>query len=110
MSSTRCQVCKVVLFTGDHDPYDHYTSGRGGWPSDQPPIAVCLGSWRNLWRRLWYHQACCGVYGDAVNAAGRWFVFGFTAPAGAADAPPGLIRIAGAVYRSAPPPKPPAQE
>ncbi len=109
MSATRCQVCKGVLFTSDHDPYDHYSSGGTGWPSDQPPIAVCFGSWRNLWRRLWYHQVCCGVQGDSVNAAGRWLVFGLP-PVDVSGAPPGLVRIAGAVFRSAPPPKSPEQE
>ena len=81
MSSTRCQVCKGVLFTADDDPLDHYLARLGGWPNDQPPIAVCLGSWRSLWRRKWYHQVCCGIYGDKANLAGQWFVFGLTPPA-----------------------------
>ena len=82
MSSTRCQVCKGVLFTGDHDPLDHYLARLDGWPHDQPPIGVCLGSWRSLWRRKWYHQACCGIYGDKANLAGQWFVFGDAWPRG----------------------------
>jgi hypothetical protein len=28
MRSTRCQVCKGVLFTGDHDPYDQPPSAQ----------------------------------------------------------------------------------
>jgi hypothetical protein len=87
----RCEVCKEILFEGA-DPLDVYLAGGtwtvvkpegdstvhegGGWPG--APVAVCLGSWRNLWRRKWYHQSCSGVYTDRTNLAGRWHVFGFT--------------------------------
>ncbi len=92
MKHTRCQVCKEILFDGAVDPLDVYTAGGswtvakpeggatfykgGGWPG--PPVAVCLGSWRNLWRRKWYHQKCCCVDVDMKNLAGRWHVFGWT--------------------------------
>lgn len=46
MKRTRCEVCKDVLFIGDTDPLDRYLAGLGGWDGD--PLAVCLGSWRNL--------------------------------------------------------------
>jgi len=74
MRRTRCQVCKEILFVGPSDPYEHYITGLGGWGGT--PLAVCFGSWRNLWRRMWYHQACCGIRLDTVNLAGRWFIFG----------------------------------
>lgn len=89
MKHTRCQVCKEILFDGDVDPMDVYigegswtvrtpkgeaVSEGGGWPG--PPLAVCIGSWRTLWRRKWYHQKCCGVYHDQTNLAGQWHIFG----------------------------------
>ena len=74
--ATRCQTCKEILFLGHPDPMKKYTSGMGGWYG--VPIAVCLGSWRNRWRRKWYHQSCCGIDNDKSNLAGRWQVFGFT--------------------------------
>jgi hypothetical protein len=55
-----------------------YIGGASGWRG--VPVAVCLGSWRNLWRRKWYHQRCCGVYTDKVDLAGRWVVFGAPPP------------------------------
>jgi hypothetical protein len=73
--ATRCQTCKEILFLGHPDPLKKYTSGMGGWYG--VPIAVCLGSWRNRWRRKWYHQSCCGIDNDKSNLAGRWQVFGF---------------------------------
>lgn len=69
-------MCKEVLFVGSSNPLEQYTAGLGGWGGI--PLAVCLGSWRNLWRRKWYHQHCCGVYNDRTDGAGRWYVFGFT--------------------------------
>ncbi len=74
--ATRCQTCKEILFLGHPDPLKKYTSGMGSWYG--VPIAVCLGSWRNRWRRKWYHQSCCGIDNDKSNLAGRWQVFGFT--------------------------------
>jgi hypothetical protein len=74
--STRCQICKEVLFVGDSDPLDHYLADLGGWGG--VPLAVCLGSWRSLWRRKWYHQRCCGVFSDRTDLAGQWHIFGFT--------------------------------
>ena len=74
--ATRCQTCKEILFLGHPDPLKKYTAGMGSWYG--VPIAVCLGSWRNRWRRKWYHQSCCGVDNDQKNLAGRWQVFGFT--------------------------------
>jgi hypothetical protein len=92
MAHAHCQVCKEILFEGGADPlevYIHLGSWTvtkpeggvtvyegGGWPG--PPLAVCLGSWRNLWQRKWYHQKCCGVEIDTDNPAGRWRVFGGT--------------------------------
>ena len=73
--ATRCQTCKEILFLGHPDPLKKYTSGMGSWYG--VPIAVCLGSWRNRWRRKWYHQSCCGIDNDKSNLAGRWLVFGF---------------------------------
>jgi hypothetical protein len=73
--ATRCQTCKEILFLGHPDPYKKYSSGMGSWYG--VPIAVCLGSWRNRWRRKWYHQSCCGIDNDKSNLAGRWLVFGF---------------------------------
>lgn len=73
--STRCQTCKEILFVGRPDPLEKYSAGFGSWYG--APIAVCLGSWRNWWRRKWYHQACCGVDTDRSNLAGAWHVFGF---------------------------------
>jgi hypothetical protein len=104
MSRTRCHVCKALLFSGNHDPWDHYVRGLGGWPNDLPPIVVCFRSWRSLWRRLWYHQACCGVYFDTVNAAGHWFVFGFT------PTPESQASIPSAVFRTAVPVDPHGQK
>ena len=72
--STHCQVCKEILFGGPSDPMDQYLAGLGGWGGE--PLAVCLGSWRNLWRRKWYHQTCCGVYTDRTNRAGSWSIYG----------------------------------
>ena len=72
---TRCQVCKDILFVGPSDPLEHYSAGLGGWRGGVP-IAVRRGSWRNLWRRTWYHQACCGVYIDRTDRSGRWHIFG----------------------------------
>jgi len=88
MRRWRCQVCKKILFEGPNDPLDVYEAGGNwsfvkpdgqttvskgsGWPG--PPLAVCLGSWRNFWRRKWYHQECCGVYTD--DETGRWYIFG----------------------------------
>jgi hypothetical protein len=81
---TRCQVCKEILFFGA-DPLDVYVSGGGGWPGGVVGgVAVCQGSWRNLWRRKWYHQKCCGVYFDCANLAGHWVIFGGTGPQAAA--------------------------
>jgi hypothetical protein len=74
--ATRCQTCKEILFLGHPDPLKKYTAGMGSWYG--VPIAVCLGSWRNRWRRKWYHQSCCGIDNDKSNLAGRWQVFGFT--------------------------------
>jgi hypothetical protein len=74
MQRTLCQVCKEVLFVGPADPMDQYLAGLGGWGG--VPLAVCLGSWRSLWRRKWYHQTCCGVHWDRTNRAGRWHIFG----------------------------------
>jgi hypothetical protein len=76
--ATRCQTCKEILFVGHPDPLTQYSAGMGSWYG--APIAVCLGSWRNRWRRKWYHQTCCGIETDRSNLAGRWHVFGF-APA-----------------------------
>jgi hypothetical protein len=76
--ATRCRTCKEVLFVGRPDPMRKYSAGLGSWYG--APIAVCLGSWRNQWRRKWYHQTCCGVEVDRRNLAGAWHVFGF-APA-----------------------------
>jgi hypothetical protein len=73
--ATRCQTCKEVLFVGRPDPMRKYSAGLGSWYG--APIAVCLGSWRNQFRRRWYHQACCGVDADRRNLAGAWHVFGF---------------------------------
>ena len=73
--ATRCRTCKEILFFGHPDPLKKYTAGMGGWYG--VPIAVCLGSWRNRWRRKWYHQSCCGIDSDKNNLAGRWQVFGF---------------------------------
>ena len=75
MKSNRCQVCKEILFVGPSDPFDQYVDTGMGWGG--VPLAVCRGSWRNLWRRKWYHQTCCGVYIDRTDLAGRWHVFGF---------------------------------
>ena len=72
--SRRCPVCKEKLFVGDADPLDYYLAGRGGWGGI--PLTVRLGSWRKVWRRQWYHQTCCGVYVDAVNRDGHWYIFG----------------------------------
>ena len=74
--ATRCQTCKEILFLGHPDPMKKYSSGMGSWYG--VPIAVCCGSWRNRWRRKWYHQSCCGIDNDKSNLAGRWLVFGFT--------------------------------
>jgi hypothetical protein len=74
LSFTDCHLCKEVLFAGPSDPLDHYIAGPGGW--DGVPLAVRLGSWRNLWRRTWYHQACCDVYVDRSDRSGRWLIFG----------------------------------
>ena len=91
MKHTRCQVCKEILFDGSVDPLDVYVAGGkwtfyrpgggstvyegGGWPC--PGLAVCLGTWRNFWRRKWYHQKCCGVCTDQTNQAGhQWHIFG----------------------------------
>lgn len=71
----RCRVCKEILFRGAIDPMDLYAAAGAGWPGE--PIAVCLGSWRNLWRRKWYHQSCCGVYASRTNLAGGWVTFGY---------------------------------
>jgi len=75
MKPIRCQTCNEILFVGRPEPMEQYSSGLGGWYG--VPLAVCLGSWRNLWRRKSYHQTCCGVYTDQTNQTGRWFVFGF---------------------------------
>ena len=80
---TRCQICQEILFVGPSDPLDRFvaTGGEAGWGG--VPLAVCVGSWRNLWnlsRRKWYHQTCSGVYTDRTDRAGRWHVFGFTPP------------------------------
>jgi hypothetical protein len=74
--ATRCQICKEILFLGHPDPMKKYSSGMGSWYG--VPIAVCCGSWRNRWRKKWYHQSCCGIDNDKSNLAGRWLVFGFT--------------------------------
>lgn len=78
VSATCCEVCKEVLFLGPSDPLEHYVAGGGGWSG--VPLVACLGSWRNLWTRTWYHQACIGVYTDREDRQGRWVVFGFTPP------------------------------
>src|SRR5262245_50910213 len=72
---TRCKVCRDVLFASyGTDPLDRYMAGGGGWSGI--PLAVCMGSWRTLWRRRWYHQICCGIHFDTINLAGEWYVFG----------------------------------
>lgn len=70
----RCEVCSEPLFSGPGDPLDAYVAGLGGWGG--VPLAVHLGSWRNLWRKTWYHQECVGVYTDRKDHTGRWLVFG----------------------------------
>jgi hypothetical protein len=70
MKPTRCQTCKEILFVGRPDPMEQNSSGLGGWYG--APLAVCLGSWRNLWRRKWYHQTCCGVYTDQTDRTGLY--------------------------------------
>jgi len=76
VSATCCEVCKEALFFGPSDPFDRYVAGGGGWGGI--PLVVCLGTWRNLWTRRWYHQACIGVYTDREDRSGRWFIFGLT--------------------------------
>ncbi len=79
--TTYCRICHQPQFQAKRgsglDPQLAQLSG-GGVEGGSLPLAVCQGSWRSLWRRTWYHQACCGVYDDALDRSGRWYVFGFT--------------------------------